>query len=73
MSIILAIDYGEVKSGIAVSDESQVFAFGLTSIQTKDLLHEYGHTMSKQCITTLMIRNVPNRYTQRQFVFIRNF
>ncbi len=38
MSIILAIDYGEVKSGIAVSDESQVFAFGLTTIQTKDLI-----------------------------------
>ena len=38
MSIILAIDYGEVKSGIAVSDKSQVFAFGLTTIQTKDLI-----------------------------------
>tara|TARA_B100000427_G_scaffold72258_1_gene58443 strand:- start:207 stop:623 length:417 start_codon:yes stop_codon:yes gene_type:complete len=45
MSIILAIDYGEVKSGIAVSDESQVFAFGLTTTQTKDLmdyLEEYS-------------------------------
>ena len=38
MSIILAIDYGEVKSGIAVSEKSQVFAFGLTTIQTKDLI-----------------------------------
>ena len=38
MSIILAIDYGEVKSGIAVSDESHVFAFSLTTIQTKDLI-----------------------------------
>ena len=38
MSIILAIDYGEVKSGIAVSDESKVFAFGLATIETKNLI-----------------------------------
>ncbi len=38
MSIILAIDYGKVKSGIAVSDESQVFAFGLTTIVTINLI-----------------------------------
>ncbi len=35
--------------------------------RTKDLLQEYGHTLSKNPIKTLMVRNVPNRYTQRQF------
>tara|TARA_B100000029_G_C17118480_1_gene794193 strand:- start:80 stop:496 length:417 start_codon:yes stop_codon:yes gene_type:complete len=38
MSIIIAIDYGEVKSGIAVTDESKVFAFGLATIETKNLI-----------------------------------
>jgi putative Holliday junction resolvase len=38
MSIILSIDYGKVKSGIAVSDESQVFAFGLATIATCNLI-----------------------------------
>ena len=38
MSIILAIDYGKVKSGIAVSDESQVFAFSLATITTCNLI-----------------------------------
>jgi len=38
MSIILAIDYGKVKSGIAVSDDSQVFAFGLTTIKTNSVI-----------------------------------
>ena len=39
MSIILAIDYGEVKSGIAVSDDSKVFAFGLTTVKTKSVIN----------------------------------
>ena len=39
MPIILAIDYGEVKSGIAVSDDSQVFAFGLTTIKTNNIIN----------------------------------
>ena len=38
MSIILSIDYGKVKSGIAVSDESQVFAFSLATITTCNLI-----------------------------------
>ena len=38
MSIILSIDYGKVKSGIAVSDESQIFAFGLATIATCNLI-----------------------------------
>ena len=36
--------------------------------KNKDLLQQYGHTLSTRPITTLMIRNVPNRYTQKQFV-----
>ncbi|CAD7934012.1 unnamed protein product [Amoebophrya sp. A25] len=36
--------------------------------RNKDLLEEYGHTMSEKPITTLMIRNIPNRYTQKQFI-----
>ncbi|CAD7969370.1 unnamed protein product [Amoebophrya sp. A120] len=36
--------------------------------RNKDLLAEYGQTLSEKPITTLMIRNIPNRYTQPQFV-----
>ena len=39
MSIVLAIDYGELKSGIAVSDDSKVFAFGLTTIKTNRVIN----------------------------------
>eukprot|EP00392_Amoebophrya_sp_AT5.2_P008584 g8612.t1 len=36
--------------------------------RNKDLLEEYGHTMTERPITTLMVRNIPNRYNQTQFV-----
>ncbi|GAA4897286.1 Holliday junction resolvase RuvX [Flaviramulus aquimarinus] len=38
MSRILAIDYGTKRTGIAVTDELQIIASGLTTVNTKDLL-----------------------------------
>lgn len=38
MSRVLAIDYGLKKTGIAVSDELQLIASGLTTIETSFLL-----------------------------------
>ncbi|NER16010.1 Holliday junction resolvase RuvX [Spongiivirga citrea] len=38
MSRILAIDYGVKRTGIAVTDELQLIASGLTTVNTKELL-----------------------------------
>jgi len=38
MSRILAIDYGKIRTGIAVTDELQIIASGLTTVSTKELL-----------------------------------
>lgn len=38
MSRILAIDFGEKRTGIAVTDELQIIASGLTTVSTSDLL-----------------------------------
>ena len=38
MARILAIDFGEKRTGIAVSDELQLIASGLTTVHTIDLL-----------------------------------
>ncbi len=38
MSRILAIDFGQKKSGIAVTDELQMIASPLTTVATKDLI-----------------------------------
>ncbi len=55
MSIILAIDYGKVKSGIAVSDDSQVFAFGLTTVKTKSVINYIDKYNSENNISEFVI------------------
>ena len=38
MGRIVAIDYGKVRTGIAVTDEMQLIASGLTTVSTKELI-----------------------------------
>ena len=38
MARILALDYGKVRTGIAVTDELQLIASGLITVETKDLI-----------------------------------
>jgi len=38
MGRILAIDYGKIRTGIAVTDELQIIASGLTTVLTKELI-----------------------------------
>jgi putative Holliday junction resolvase len=38
MARILALDFGTKRTGIAVTDELQIIASGLTTVNTKDLL-----------------------------------
>ena len=38
MGRILAIDYGSKRTGIAITDEMQIIASGLTTISTKNLI-----------------------------------
>ena len=45
MGRIVAIDYGQKRTGIAVTDELQIIATGLTTVRTEDLpafLKEYA-------------------------------
>ncbi|MCM4168776.1 Putative pre-16S rRNA nuclease [Arenibacter antarcticus] len=39
MGRIVALDFGKVRTGIAVTDEMQLIASGLTTINTKELLN----------------------------------
>ena len=38
MGRLLAIDYGSKRTGIAVTDEMQIIASGLTTVDTKKLI-----------------------------------
>ena len=53
MPRILALDYGKVRTGIAVTDELQLIASGLTTVATKELpafLKEYLAKEKVACI-----------------------
>lgn len=55
MSKILAIDFGLKRTGLALSDELQMFAFGLKTIDSKTLMDELKILIEKEKITEIVI------------------
>ncbi len=55
MARILAIDYGGKRCGIAVTDESQIIASGLTTVDTKDLLSWIKDYVSKEAVELFVV------------------
>lgn len=55
MSKILAIDFGLKRTGLALSDELQMFAFGLKTIDSKTLMEELKILVEKEKVTEIVI------------------
>ena len=55
MPRILAIDYGEKRTGIAVTDELQIIASGLTTVATKNLLPFIKDYTKKESVELFII------------------
>lgn len=55
MSKILAIDFGLKRTGLALSDEGQLFAFGLKTIDSKMLMDELKTLVLKEKIVEIVI------------------
>lgn len=55
MARILAIDYGLKRTGIAVTDELQIIASGLTTVKTKELLIFLKDYMSKEQVELFLV------------------
>ena len=55
MARILAIDYGTKRTGIAVTDELQIIASGLTTVPTKELLDFLEKYFSKEEVELVLI------------------
>ena len=55
MGKILAIDYGKKRTGIAVTDDLQIIASGLTTVPTKELLSFLSDYTSKESVETFVI------------------
>ena len=55
MGRILALDYGKVRTGIAVTDTLNLIASGLTTVSTSDLFDFLDEYLSKEKIETLVV------------------
>jgi putative holliday junction resolvase len=55
MSKILALDFGLKRTGMALSDESFIFAFGLKTIESKSLMTELKALVVKEKISEIVI------------------
>jgi putative Holliday junction resolvase len=55
LSKILAIDFGLKRTGLALSDELQLFAFGLKTIDSKTLMDELKLLVEKEKVVEIVI------------------
>ena len=55
MGRILAIDYGTKRTGIAVTDELQLIASGLTTVKTENLISFLADYFQKETVDLVLI------------------
>lgn len=55
MARVLALDFGKVRTGIAVTDELQLIASGLTTVDTKDLLMFLEDYIKKESVERFVV------------------
>jgi len=55
MSRILAIDFGKVRTGIAVTDELQIIASGLTTVETSELIPFLKEYTQKENVSLFLV------------------
>lgn len=55
MGRLLAIDFGKKRTGIAVTDEMQIIASGLTTVDTSELLTFLQNYFSKENVEKVVI------------------
>lgn len=55
MSRIVCIDYGVKRSGVAVTDELQLIASGLTTVPTTDLLTFLKQYLAEESVSVVVI------------------
>ncbi|MBS9774403.1 MAG: Holliday junction resolvase RuvX [Tenacibaculum sp.] len=55
MARILSIDFGKKRTGIAVTDELQIIASGLTTVETNDLIPFLKEYVSKEKVELFLV------------------
>lgn len=75
MGRILAIDYGTKRTGLAVTDEMQIIASGLTTVETKNLLQflkQYIESEKVERIVVGLPKQMDNTASESE-VYIQKF
>jgi putative Holliday junction resolvase len=79
MSRILAIDYGQKRTGIAVTDELQIIASGLTTIPSATTINFLKDYFDKEKVSKVLIgepkqmNGEPSQSTEIIEAFVRKF
>jgi len=60
MSRILAIDYGSKRVGLAVTDEFQLIATGLTTVHSKDVIAFLKDYIKKEPVERIVVGDARN-------------
>lgn len=55
MGRLLAIDYGSKRTGVAVTDEMQIIASGLTTVNTKNIINFLKSYIDKESVDLILI------------------
>lgn len=75
MGRILAIDYGTKRTGLAVTDEMQIIASGLTTVDTKSLIDFLKDYTLKEQVDTFVVglpKQMDNTASESE-VYIKKF
>ncbi|QNK78892.1 Holliday junction resolvase RuvX [Winogradskyella undariae] len=75
MGRILAIDYGTKRTGLAVTDEMQIIASGLTTVDTKQLLEYLKKYVSIENVEKIVVglpKQMDNTASESE-VYIQKF
>ncbi|TNE54265.1 MAG: Holliday junction resolvase RuvX [Bacteroidetes bacterium] len=60
MGKVLAIDFGLKRTGLALSDESQIFAFGHGTVESRHLLSELKTLIAREKVSQIVL-GLPKR------------
>lgn len=60
MSKILSIDFGLKRTGLAITDDAKMFAFGLETVDSKELMEKIGSLVKDEKVDEIVL-GLPKR------------
>ena len=60
MPRILAIDYGQKRVGLAVTDNEQIIASGLTTVHARDVMSYLKQYVNKETVSVFVVGEAKN-------------